>query len=180
MINTDCLCVKCREKIPPFLRKRRTRGIEINYLYDYNQGFKECLRQYKELNDYVLYSVFLDRVARKLKKIFKECIIVPVPSSLSAVEKRGFRHVNLVFSTLGLEVFDCLFKIEQLQQKQLSKAQRSEIRFTGENLEYLNNKRVLLVDDVSTTGSSIINAYTLLASHCASIDVLVLSVVEER
>ena len=82
--------------------------------------------------------------------------MVPIPSYFLDDEKRGFNHVIEIYSRLDLPILNIVKKTQNIKQAKLKKKERekNKNRFKIEHLELLKNKKVLVVDDVYTTGSS--------------------------
>ena len=82
---------------------------------------------------------------------------MPAPSSKIDDEKRGFNHVKEIYKSLGLPILDILEKNTVDKQSSKSKKKRLNIEkiIEGENIEILNGKKVLIVDDIYTTGATI-------------------------
>lgn len=90
-------------------------------------------------------------------------LLIPVPSSFLSVKSRGFATGELLAKRMSLRLgipYSCIVAARdgKVEQKRLSKKQRSE---NAENSFYLvknadvSGKRVILVDDVTTTGSTL-------------------------
>ena len=101
--------------------------------------------------------MFLDRWKFILRLIYKGYLLVPVPSYFESDNKRGFNHVEEIFSSLKLISNKCLKKTKDIKQANLSKKQREKIDkvLIIENGEILKGKKVLIVDDIYTTGSTL-------------------------
>ena len=82
--------------------------------------------------------------------------MIPAPSYEKSNEERGFNHVQEIFGVLNLKMMKCIHKIKQVKQADLTTKEREEI---GSVLQIddvnLRGKKILLVDDVFTTGSTI-------------------------
>ena len=117
---------------------------------------QELLYQFKGCRDYELRTVFLEYYLSYLNCKFNGYEIVPAPSSKKSDEERGFNHVEEMFKNLKLKMNKCIHKTKQRKQADLTTKEREKI---GEYLVIddvdLKHKKVLLVDDVYTTGSTI-------------------------
>lgn len=102
-------------------------------------------------------DVFLNLFIKELRVIFKNYKIIPVPSYKLDDEKRGFNHVNEVFKMLNLEMLQIIEKTEHFKQAENNAKKRKEIgKYLRLNTqESLAKTRVLIVDDIYTTGSTI-------------------------
>ena len=91
-------------------------------------------------------------------------VVVPVPLHPSKLKKRGFNQVHGFASALGKRLRarvekEVLIKIKstksQVNKNRLERWQLNNEAFSTKNLQRLNGKHILLVDDVITTGATI-------------------------
>jgi len=98
--------------------------------------------------------------------------IVFVPATAQAYRRRGFDHMELVsralVAELGLPLADVLVRPHALDQRGLTREERAaNIAYSIRCLEDVSDLRVLLVDDVVTTGASMREATRVLLSRGA-------------
>lgn len=136
---------------------------EITPLYHYDGLIKTMIHQYKFLKDIALAQVF----SYYLTIPFSDYdVIIPIPSVPSNDVERTFNPVATILEMKGLQYSTCLKMYDRPKQYQLSLNQRKSasnpMYFKDEiNLE---NKTILLIDDIYTTGSTAHHAGKLLKS----------------
>jgi competence protein ComFC len=130
--------------------------VECFHLYFYTEKIQEILYQFKGCKDYELRTVFLEYYKDYLNYKFRNRILIPAPSYEKSDEERGFNHVEEIFSVLKLKMMKCIHKIKQVKQADLTTKEREQIGsvLTIDDISF-KGKKVLLVDDVYTTGSTI-------------------------
>lgn len=130
-------------------------------LYEYNDFLKGVISRYKFRGDYVL-SEFL---CKGLKKVIKEYdLFVPVPLSNERLYERGFNQSEALILQAGLIPTFVLKRTHTEKQSKKSREERIHLsnvfKITSE--EEIVGKKVLLVDDIFTTGSTVLHAAKLL------------------
>ena len=147
------------------------------YLYDYDNIVKEKLYQFKGCFDIELANIFLDYFKFYFKLKYFGYILIPAPSTKQSDEERGFNHVHKMFECLKLKMIDCIYKTEDFKQSDLSFEERKEVgkKFAISDVN-LTKKRLLIVDDVYTSGSTVRAIIELLKTkNPKKIKVLVMS-----
>lgn len=101
--------------------------------------------------------------AREIKLRYSRYVVIPVPSFKKDDEERGFNHVVEIYKNLGLEILEILEKTEKHKQATSTVNSRHNVyKYLALSARPdLSKKKVLLVDDVYTTGSTMKSAINL-------------------
>lgn len=137
-------------------------------LYVYNDFLKGVISRYKFRGDYVLSEFFCTGINQVLKE-FEYDSLIPVPLSNERLYERGFNQAEALIIESGF--FPAYFLKRTHTEKQ-SKKSREE-RFHLSNVfkivkeEDIIGKKFVLIDDIYTTGSTLMHACKLLKQHGA-------------
>lgn len=165
LIMDDLICFKCRQKLEEKIKFNKFESYRLVSFYNYSDEMSSLLIRYKDLLDVVLAPVFLRRWMWLINILFKDYKIILIPSSPSLLKKRGFSHLNLMLQDCKLEVVDCLSKQDKVQRFAKDRNDvKFEFLFKPDNLD-----KVIIFDDVITSGSSMRAAIDLLAPLCSKI-----------
>ena len=152
------------------------------FIYDYDEQIQNTLYQFKGCYDFELAGVFFDYVRLYLRLKFLGYTLVPAPSAKEADEERGFNHVIEMFKPLKLKINQCIHKTTSVKQSDLTAEQRKEIKnnLTIDDVDF-SKKKILIVDDVFTTGSTVRAMIDLVQSKKPKrIKVLVMSKTKDK
>ena len=132
-------------------------------LYEYNAFVKKLIYLYKGCFDYELYQTFLNLYFKEIKLRYSGYKVIPIPSYIKDDETRGFNHVVEAFKTLGLEILPIISKTAHHKQADLTAKQRAKVsKYLVINKQInLEKCKVLLVDDIYTTGATMKAAINL-------------------
>ena len=132
-------------------------------IYEYNDELKKLIFIFKGKYDYELRKVFLSRFVPYLRFKYKGFEIVPISSSKKDDEKRGFNHVMEIAKSLDIPIQDVLVKTNNIKQSSLSYKDRlkNKNNLAITSTKSLYGKKVLLIDDVYTSGATIRKAVSL-------------------
>lgn len=177
-IEDDLLCVNCRKQLIIDKKIIDVGEYKVETFYEYNDMFKSLLLQYKECYDEALCKVFLYKLSDYINLKYHGYTIVFIPSSDVKLRQRGFNHLSLIFKDIKLNKNECLVMKKQLVQEGKSRLERMSMSqnyiYEGRQLD-----KVLVVDDVITTGASFLGAFNSLKGHCSSLKGLSLARVEK-
>ena len=137
------------------------------YIFLYQGIIRRIILKYKFQEESYLYKTFVNFLLKNenfFKKIEKYDTIVPVPISKKRLKSRGYNQSELIAkeisynSNLTLET-ECLYKVRNIvEQSKLNKEERlKNIQGVYElvSKEKLYKKKILLIDDIFTTGSTV-------------------------
>lgn len=163
-ITKPTICHTCFKELNRNPLNIKLGEIKVLSLYPYKDKIKSLLYQFKGCYDVELSKVFLSYDYLWLKIIFKNYIIVPVPSYYLKDKQRGFNHVEKIFSFLNLPIKKILYKKTDYKQSELKKKERqNSVNNIGLIFDKdLEGKNLLLVDDIITTGYTILRCVSLL------------------
>ncbi len=170
-------CEECKDRLTSY-------DLVIS-CYEYNGLTKELLHRLKYSKEKVLAEVFAPRMAERLVEELstwvrfrpEEWILVPVPVSNEKLEERGYNQAMLMAECVGqnlgrwlgmdgvVPVRDLLTRRKDtVGQHKLTKTERNRniLGAFSVKVEYnIAEKKIILVDDIFTTGST--------AEECAKV-----------
>ncbi len=155
------LCQSCFRKTKVLNVKLLFQHLNIWFLFDYDSTIRQWLFQYKGLYDLELQSVFLERFIYWIRLQFASYVFIPAPSSSEDDALRGFSHLPAMLDYFKLPWLPLIRKKSNFKQSELSLEERKQVKSKLEitNGPLVKNRRIVLLDDVFTSGS------TLLAMH---------------
>ena len=172
------LCIKCFHEFKVLDEVFLLDKFKVRVLYYYEDFMRNLIYLFKALGDYELKDVFLYYFLVELKIEYRGYYIVPAPSNLEDDLKRGYNHVEEIFTCLNLPFLHLLKKNKYFKQSSRNKKEREEVKndISLTSNESLEGKKILLVDDIFTTGSTLKVCYDLISQlHPKKIKVLTLS-----
>lgn len=184
LLNRDIdVCQRCFQEIKMHFFKFDVLGYSAISIYRYDEKIQSLLYQFKGCFDFELFDVFFGRILRELRFRYLGYVVVPVPSYKQEDEIREFNHVEEMFKPLKLPIRHMLTKTKKVKQATSSTEQRKEIikHIALSDVSDLSQYKILLVDDVYTTGSTMKACIRLIEKlHPKRIEVLVMSKTENK
>ena len=198
-ISENFLCVKCNKVLEGQAvfgidkTKANLKSFENHlYIFKYEGIIRNMIINYKFNEKSYLYKTFVNFLLKNKKffKILKSYDkIVPVPISKKRMKQRGYNQSKLIANELskklGIDLdLNSLLKVKDIiEQSKLDGRNREENIKNAYSLSTyaiskntLENKKIILIDDVFTTGSTVEEcAKTLKNANPKKIDVLTIA-----
>jgi len=160
------------------------------YFFKYEGIIRQTILRYKFRDKSYLYKTFTNFFIKNenfCRFLENYDIIIPVPISKKRNKERGYNQSLLIAREISKKlniklVKNCLYKTKNvIEQSKLSKEER-ELNIQGvyslKNSEKLENKKILLVDDIFTTGSTVNECCKVLLSAKPS-EITVLTIAKD-
>ncbi len=137
------------------------------HVFKYENVIRNLILDYKFNDKSYLYKTFCEFIVKnkKIVEFIKSYdIIIPVPMFKTKIRKRGYNQSELmakeIAKNVGIKVYtDVLIKIKDNKvQSSLNKQDREENTknvYDLANSEKMYNKRILIFDDIYTTGNTV-------------------------
>ncbi|HFR3977747.1 TPA: ComF family protein [Streptococcus suis] len=131
------------------------KSVSHTAIFQYNEAMADYFSRYKFQGDYILRKIFAEQVKKALEP-YSDYTVVPIPLSQERLEERGFNQVTGILDAARIPYKELLGKRDS--QKQSSKSREERIE-TEQSFYILNEnelpEKILLVDDIYTTGATI-------------------------
>jgi competence protein ComFC len=132
-------------------------------LFVYNDFLKEVIAKYKYRGDYVLAKVFAQFFKPELSQIYAD-VYVPIPLSDERQYERGFNQAEAILTEARIPPTHLLTRTHTEKQSKKNREARIHLPqvFQLAPGATVAGKRIVLIDDIYTTGSTLRHAAKLL------------------
>lgn len=173
-LKSDFLCNKCQKILESQAKFKIEKNSNTNYyfeehlyIFEYQGMIRKVILNYKFNDRAYLYKTIVNFLLKN-EKFFAILesydTIVPVPISRKRRKERGYNQSELIAKEIARNLSieynnQCLFKTKNIvEQSKLNKEERQKnIQGVYElhSPEMLQGKKILLIDDIYTTGSTV-------------------------
>lgn len=174
-INSEYICEKCKDKLNKYLIYKiedckNNKKVYYDYkikILRYENVVREKIIDYK-FNEKTYIHKTLEKIILNDEKIYsflkKYDIILPVPLYKNKKWERGYNQTELIAKNLAKDLQitlnnKILKKVKNTKvQSRLTKRERAENikdAFAVTDRFYIENKKIIIFDDIYTTGSTI-------------------------
>jgi len=168
------LCPDCEAFLTnsPAPTTKKVNNHDIHYFGFYEEKLRDFILSYKFHNHHSLSSDLAKLASSTIitHKISFD-IITYVPATKNAKKRRGYDHVELIAKRISKRIekpwvrsMEAVRETDQLQTTDRREAVKGKFAIIADVSNLLANKKVLLIDDVLTTGNTIEEASRVLKS----------------
>lgn len=178
LFDQPIICYPCQKQFVRFQKQCHDDEISVYAYYLYNDFMENLLFQYKESRDIALAPVFLNAIHQDFIDRFRHATLVPMPSSDAKTKERGFVPLLKMLENEKVAICDCLMKKGAYKQSRQRGKSRENIREMMQFKEEvpLPKGRIILFDDVLTSGNTLKTARRLFLQHGIETECVVLSI----
>lgn len=136
--------------------------VDHQSLFIYNQAMHDYFSSYKFNGDYRLRFVFAEYLSNYINKNHPTDTIIPIPISKVRLENRGFNQVIGLLEASEIK-YTCLLNKPKEMTAQSSRKRHERLKISqpfeiNSNLQIDIDQKIILLDDIYTTGSTLYQA----------------------
>lgn len=159
------------------------------YCFEYKNIVRKYMLKFKFNNCAYISNFFANQILKE-KKVYeilkKYDIIIPVPMGKNKYLDRGYNQTKLISDIISKKINsleNCdLRKIKNNKtQSKLNQNERKEnVKnvFEIENIKFIRNKNIIILDDIYTTGATV-NEISKVLKNAGAKDILVLIIAKD-
>lgn len=170
-------CKRCsrltKEKICPdcvwWASQTEPDPLVFNYsVFTYNEHMQTMIAKWKYRGDFILAEAFkhdfIQAFHKRFSEMMKDMLIIPIPLSRERLRERGFNQAKVLADFLPIENKGLITRVHSEKQSKMTRSERISTNNPFKIDEQIN-KKIILVDDIYTTGRTLRHAATLLKEH---------------
>lgn len=164
--QTGNICTDCQQwQNNPLTKDVLTQNRAV---YHYNDALKALIARWKYRGDYQLHQLFEPAFSQTFSENFLQAsdqsLLVPIPLSSARLQHRAFNQAEALARLLPYPTANLLTRIEGEKQSKKNRKQRitTSNPFAINQQQFKPANRVILIDDIYTTGATLHHAARLL------------------
>jgi ComF family protein len=160
------LCERCNVQLRPLLGEERLSGLPLLAAFEAERTLTGLIKAWKYTGRDAVLPLLVSAMAERLRHSGwpRPWLLVPVPLPLFRRVKRGFNQSELlargIARELGLEKPRCLLHRGLMSGQQASRRREERLSAAGREFrrrkEYRGDACLVLVDDLCTTGATLL------------------------
>ena len=167
-------CFSCRKKTPI---------IHVWRAAEYTPLIKKLVAQYKFERKRAMAGVFANLISWRLPTFFNYPLVSYIPTATKRVRQRGYDHAKLMAKELAktnqwpfLRLLNRQGQTRQVGATRLNRRKQLQGAYIPINHSQIKGANILLIDDISTTGSTLTEAARVLKkSGAATVDAAIIA-----
>ncbi|MEV7694796.1 phosphoribosyltransferase family protein [Microbacterium sp. NPDC089189] len=167
------LCDDCRRLLstPAVLQRRSPSGLRVCAAFSFETHVAAALRELKEGGRTALARPLGAALAACAATQGRDAVFVPVPTSAAAFRRRGYRVPDLLLARAGLPALRGIDAVRRIaDQRALGREERAaNVALSMRGRTIVAGRRVVIVDDVVTTGATLDEAARALTAAGAEV-----------
>ena len=182
---TEPYCPRCAAPIANCRRCRDLYGLNRIYamgIYHRGPPYPQLTRHILDLKEDVgiaesLTTALKSCIENRYPELIDSEIIIPVPIHDRKLSERGFNQANLLSARLGSKMNfvsgDILIQTRYYSQRNASRAERfanvkGAIKLDKRYLGHIKNRKIIIIDDVTTSGATLSECSKVLMNNNAN------------
>lgn len=189
-LNNKYICPKCYYQIKNELKFKIVKEdkFKLYFIGHHENTIRKLLLKFKFSDSAYLANLFIEILCKNnnfVEKIKQYDAVIPVPMYCENKKKRGYNQTELLAKEIERKIeITCISNvliknIQNKKQSELGEKERKEnVKnvYKLENEELIYNKKILLLDDIFTTGSTVKECIkTINKAKVKKIDALVIA-----
>ena len=157
----------------------------IYYVWDYNKEFKRLIYSYKYSHRKIMAKLIAELIKEEFYYVLKRekiDVVVSVPVSRKRKNERGYNQVDEILNCLKVNYvrIERIKNTKHMYTLKDNKKREKNVQSAFKNSLNLENKNVLIVDDIVTSGATINSISEELRKNNENINIKVFSIAIAR
>lgn len=175
--SEEYICSKCSFKLETLGKLKSRKGVYFSFHYE---EIKSLIWDFKFSNRKYISKEIAKFIKEPLNELIKELgidVVIPVPISDTRMRERGFNQVEEFLKECNIK-YETIERVKNTKHMyeidSIEKRKENLVSVFKGNLN-LHDKKILLVDDIVTTGSTIEEIKKELKSYNKTIEIFIFS-----